>query len=66
MKLVLATRNPHKVRELAGLLDGYEVAPLPDAVVLPPETGETFAANALPKARVAAQATGERAGAGLR
>jgi XTP/dITP diphosphohydrolase len=61
VKLVLATRNPHKVRELAGLLDGYEVAPLPDAVVLPPETGETFAANALPKARAAAAATGELA-----
>jgi XTP/dITP diphosphohydrolase len=61
VKLVLATRNPHKVRELAGLLDGYEVAPLPDAVVLPPETGETFAANALIKARAAAAATGEPA-----
>jgi XTP/dITP diphosphohydrolase len=59
VKLVLATRNAHKVRELAALLDGYDVAPLPDDVELPPETGETFAANALPKARAAAAATGE-------
>jgi XTP/dITP diphosphohydrolase len=59
VKLVLATRNAHKVRELAGLLDGYDVAPLPEDVELPPETGETFAANALPKARAAAAATGE-------
>ena len=58
MKLVLATRNAHKLRELAALLDGYVVAPLPDDIELPPETGETFAANALPKARAAAAATG--------
>jgi XTP/dITP diphosphohydrolase len=61
VKLVLATRNAHKLRELAALLDGYDVAPLPDDIELPPETGETFAANALPKARVAAGATGELA-----
>ena len=59
MTLVLATRNAHKVRELATLLDGYDIAALPDDVELPPETGETFAANALPKARTAAAATGE-------
>jgi len=59
--LVLATRNAHKLRELATLLDGYDIAALPDDVVLPPETGETFAANALPKARTAAAATGELA-----
>jgi len=58
VRLVLATRNPHKLREFAGLLDGHEVLPLPEDVTLPPETGETFAANALPKARVAAEATG--------
>jgi XTP/dITP diphosphohydrolase len=61
VKLVLATRNAHKVRELAALLEGYEVVPLPDGIELPPETGETFAANALPKARTAAAATGELA-----
>jgi XTP/dITP diphosphohydrolase len=59
VRLVLATRNAHKVRELAALLDGFDVAPLPEGIELPPETGETFAANALPKARAAAAATGE-------
>jgi len=58
MRLVLATRNAHKVREFGGLLDGVDVAPLPDEVELPPETGETFAENALVKARTAAAATG--------
>jgi XTP/dITP diphosphohydrolase len=56
--LVLASRNPHKVREFRGLLEGIEVVALPDEVQLPPETGETFEANALPKARAAARATG--------
>ena len=58
--LVLGTRNRHKVREIARLLEpaGIEVRPLPEAVVLPPETGATFAQNALPKARTAAEATG--------
>jgi XTP/dITP diphosphohydrolase len=59
VKLVLATRNPHKAREFGGLLDGIEVAPLPADVALPPETGDTFAANALIKARAGAAATGE-------
>ena len=58
MKLVLASRNPHKAREFASLLDGVEVLTLPEDVELPPETGETFTANALPKARAAARATG--------
>jgi XTP/dITP diphosphohydrolase len=58
VKLVLSTRNDHKVREFAGLLDGIDVAPLPADVQLPPETGETFAENALLKARTAAAATG--------
>lgn len=61
--LVLATRNPHKVREIGRLLGpaGITVEPLPAGVELPPETGETFAANALPKARAAARATGRPA-----
>jgi XTP/dITP diphosphohydrolase len=58
VKLVLATRNPHKVREFARLLPGHEIEPLPEDVELPPETGDTFEANALPKARTAAEATG--------
>jgi XTP/dITP diphosphohydrolase len=58
MKLVLATRNAHKADEFEQLLAPHEVVPLPDAVVLPPETGTTFAENALGKARAAAAATG--------
>jgi XTP/dITP diphosphohydrolase len=58
MRLVLSTRNAHKVREFAGLLDGLDVAALPDDVELPPEIGDTFAENALGKARAASAATG--------
>ena len=61
MRLVLATRNPGKRREFARLLAPHEVVAMPDDVALPPETGATFAANALPKARAAAQATGAAA-----
>jgi len=61
MRIVLATRNAHKVRELADLLPGQTIVPLADEVVLPPETGSTFAENALGKARAAAAATGEPA-----
>jgi XTP/dITP diphosphohydrolase len=58
--LLLATRNPHKVREFARLLEpvGVTVSPLSEAIVLPPEDGSTFAENALPKAQTAAEATG--------
>jgi XTP/dITP diphosphohydrolase len=59
VRLVLATRNPGKRREFARLLAPHEVLALHDDVELPPETGDTFAANALPKARAAAAATGE-------
>jgi XTP/dITP diphosphohydrolase len=61
MRLVLATGNPHKLREFAVLLAPHEIDPLPREVVLPPETGETFADNALVKARVAAAAMGRAA-----
>jgi len=54
VKLVLASRNEHKVRELGDLMTPHEVVPLPDHVQLPPETGETFEENALGKARAAA------------
>jgi XTP/dITP diphosphohydrolase len=56
--VVLATRNAHKLREFRRLLPGAALEPLPDAVELPPETGETFAENALIKARAASAATG--------
>src|SRR5207248_10392617 len=61
--LVLATHNQHKVAEVTRLLAprGIRVIALPDGIELPPETGDTFEANALPKARAAAAATGRRA-----
>ncbi len=59
MRLLLSTRNEHKRREFARLLPEHEVASLPDGVQLPPEDGETFAENALGKARAAAHATGQ-------
>ena len=61
--LVLATRNRHKVAEVVRLLApvGIAVDPLPEGIELPPETGETFEANAMPKARAAAAATGRKA-----
>ena len=57
-RLLLATRNEHKRREFARVLPGWQVDALPEEVQLPPEDGETFAENALGKARAAAQATG--------
>ena len=59
--LILATRNEHKLRELREALPGVEIEPLPEGVELPPETGETFAENALGKARAAHDATGRPA-----
>jgi XTP/dITP diphosphohydrolase len=61
VRLVLATRNAHKQREFARLLPDHEIEALPDSVVLPPETGDTFGDNALPKARAAAATTGRPA-----
>jgi XTP/dITP diphosphohydrolase len=58
VRLVLASRNAHKVRELARMLPGHEVEALPPDVELPPEVADTFAGNALEKARAAARATG--------
>jgi XTP/dITP diphosphohydrolase len=60
-RLLLATRNAHKVREFARLAEWagpVTIDPLPDEVTLPPEDGTTFAENALGKARAAAAATG--------
>jgi XTP/dITP diphosphohydrolase len=59
--LLLATRNEHKLRELREALPGVEIDPLPPEVELPPEEGETFAENALGKARAAQAATGRAA-----
>jgi XTP/dITP diphosphohydrolase len=58
VRLVLATRNDHKLRELRQLMAPIELDQLPEEVILPPEIGTTFAENALRKARAAAAATG--------
>jgi len=60
-RLLLSTRNAHKLREFERLAAPYAIDPLPDDVTLPPEDGDTFAANALGKARAAAAATGRLA-----
>ncbi len=59
-RIVLASSNPGKLRELQSLLPSeVEVVSAAEAgVTLPPETGSTFAENALLKARAAAQQSG--------
>jgi XTP/dITP diphosphohydrolase len=59
--VIVATRNEHKLRELRQALPGIELEALPDEVELPPERGDSFAANALGKARAAHAATGDAA-----
>lgn len=65
MRVVLATRNKGKVRELRDMLQpfGIEVVSLVEYPGIPEveEDGETFLANAVKKARVIATATGELA-----
>lgn len=63
MKLLLASRNAGKLAELGRILHGagdWQVIGLTDVPEFPeaPETGATFAENALAKARDAAAATG--------
>ncbi len=59
-RLLLATRNAGKLVELQRMLAAFEVVGLADVPEFPdaPETGATFAENALAKARDAAAATG--------
>jgi XTP/dITP diphosphohydrolase len=57
-RVVVATRNDHKLRELREILGSLDLLALPDEVKLPPEEGATFAENALVKARAARAATG--------
>lgn len=60
--LLLATTNPHKIREIRALLSGVgvEIAGLdPDAgIAAPEETGTAFGENARLKARYYSKATG--------
>ncbi len=59
MRLLLATHNEHKRREFERLLGGEAaIDALGGDVELPPEDGETFAENALGKARAAAAKLG--------
>jgi XTP/dITP diphosphohydrolase len=66
LKLLLATHNEHKRREFGRLFaaypggEGWEIEALDASVILPPEDGSTFAANALGKARAAALAGASR------
>ena len=62
-ELLLATHNDHKRREFERLLArapgrAWRLVLLPEGVTLPPEVGDTFAENALGKARAAAAASG--------
>jgi len=57
-RLVVGTRNAHKLTELGEILAGVELVPLPEDVELPPEDAETFAGNARGKALAAHRATG--------
>jgi XTP/dITP diphosphohydrolase len=61
--LLLSTHNDHKRREFARIVASaggptVSLSMLPDEFVLPPEDGETFAENALGKARAAAAGLG--------
>ncbi|MEJ7876342.1 MAG: non-canonical purine NTP pyrophosphatase [Solirubrobacterales bacterium] len=61
MRLIAATRNAHKLRELEQILAGFELVALPPDIELPPEDGETFELNALEKARATHSACGNAA-----
>lgn len=59
MKVVIATRNHHKLVELAATIVpfGFEIDAMPE-VALPGEVGETFAENASAKALLVARVAG--------
>ncbi len=58
MRLTLASKNQHKLVELQKLLGAFaDLSSLPNDIPLPEETGKTFEANALLKARYACQKT---------
>ena len=61
MKLVLASANPDKAREIAAILEGFDVVPRPSDVPDVEETGSTLMANARLKAQALVSATGEAA-----
>ena len=57
--MILASRNEHKLRELAEILTEVDLRPLPPDLQMPPEDGDSFVANALIKARAAHRGRGE-------
>ncbi len=57
--MILASGNRHKLEEMAELLPGVDLRPLPPGFEMPPEDGDSFEANALIKARAARRAMGE-------
>jgi XTP/dITP diphosphohydrolase len=59
VKAWLCSRNAHKARELERLLPGWEIEPLP-ADDYPPETGDSYYANARAKADFGREQTGGR------
>ena len=63
MRLVLASANPDKAREIAGLLSsaGVELLARPPSLGEIEETGDTLEANAMLKARAVMEAAGEAA-----
>ena len=61
LKLVLATANRDKAREIADTLSGFELLPRPDDVPDVDETADTLEGNARLKAQALCEATGEAA-----
>ena len=61
MRLVLATANPHKAAEIAGLLPGFELVARPESVGEVAETEDTLEGNARLKAGAVAAVAGEPA-----
>ena len=63
-RLIVASHNAGKVREIAALLDPLSIEAMGASALglaEPEETGDTFIANAVLKARAAAEASGEPA-----
>lgn len=62
MEILFATNNPHKIEEVRAILAGTGITVRTlaeaDVAVDPPETGDTFEANALQKARFVRDLTG--------
>jgi XTP/dITP diphosphohydrolase len=58
-KLVVATKNRHKIEEITRLIPRITLIPVDDHITMPEETGLTFEANALLKAQHLARLTNE-------